>query len=326
MEGNQKSQLNLSKFCQMQVSRHLAQKVPFRLLQLYLTCLGKIYFLTHPNERELIRETIHQVFAGFMEPPALRQLIRRTLSGILDHYQEKLFLAYASEVKVKNYLTQRLQLRGTEELQQALAIGRGVILVTGHFGAVEFLPGALGLHGYPAAIIVRTQTKELAASLAKRAALINLNLIIPENGKVLPAALKALREGRILITEADEFGMWRLSESNTVNFLGFQIPSDRTLEVLQKRSGAPVLTAMVHRERHRRYTLNISPSLTPSPHGEVSKQCLHLLEKSIFEAPEQWYQWKEFGKVLSALPSRRVPGVPQPELVPQSGLVKYAHA
>ncbi len=141
---------------------------------------------------------------------------------------------------------------GTEELQQALAIGRGVILVTGHFGAVEFLPGALSLNGYPAAIIVRPQTRELAVSLAQRAALINLTLIIPENGKVLPAALRALREGRILITEADEFEMWRLHESQTVNFLGFQIPADRTLEVLQKRSGAPLLTALVRREPQRR--------------------------------------------------------------------------
>ena len=123
-----------------------------------------------------------------------------------------------------------------------------MILVTGHFGAVEFLPGALGLSGFPAAIIVRPQTRELAVSLAERAALINLTLIIPENGKVLPAALRALREGRILITEADEFEMWRRHESQTVNFLGFTIPADRTLEVLQKRSGSPLLTAFVRRE------------------------------------------------------------------------------
>ncbi len=208
------------------------------------------------------------------------------------------------EDKVKNYLSQRLQWRGTEELRQALHLRRGVIMVTGHFGAVEFLPGALGLNGYPAAIIVRPQTKELALSLAQRAALINLNLIIPENGKVLPAALRALREGRILITEADEFEMWRPHQSQTADFLKFQVPADRTLEVLQKRSGSPVLTALVRREPKRRYLVDISPTLEPAPGEGVGRQCLRRLEKAIFQAPEQWYQWKEFGKLISALPAQ----------------------
>jgi KDO2-lipid IV(A) lauroyltransferase len=303
METTNRPQLNLSKFCQMNVSRFLARRVPFRCSQMYLASLGKYYYLTHSQERELIRQTIRQVFGAYLEESALQKLCRQTFAGILSHYQEKLFLAYAPEAKVKQYLARRLELRGTQELQQALSLGRGVILVTGHFGAVEFLPGALGLSGFPAAIIVRPQTKELAASLAERAALINLTLIIPENGKVLPAALRALREGRILITEADEFEMWRRHEFQTVNFLGFNIPADRTLEVLQKRSGSPLLTAFVRREPKRRYTLDISPVSAPAAVYGASSHCLQLLEKAIYQNPEQWYQWKEFGKVISALPA-----------------------
>jgi KDO2-lipid IV(A) lauroyltransferase len=326
MDYRKKTQLNLSQFCQMHLSRLLAKRAPFCCSQLYLDCLGKLYYLTHPHEREVIRQTIRRVFGDRLEQLTLQQLFSRTFSGIFTHYQEKLFLAYAPESKVKTYLNKRLQVHGTEELQKALHVGRGVILVTGHFGAVEFLPGALGLNGYPAAIIVRPQTKELAVSLAQRAALINLTLIIPENGKVLPAALRALREGRILITEADEFEMWRVSESQTVNFLGFQIPADRTLEVLQKRSGAPLLTALVRREPKRRYTVDISSASPVPAYQEVSRQCLQVLERAIFGAPEQWYQWKEFGKVISARPEEHVPVVTQPKLVPHVSMTDYAHA
>ena len=207
-----------------------------------------------------------------------------------------------------------------------MARGRGVILVTGHFGAVEFLPGALGLSGFPAAIIVRPQTRELAASLTERAALINLTLIIPENGKVLPAALRALREGRILITEADEFEMWRRHESKTVNFLGFDIPADRTLEVLQKRSGSPLLTAFVRREPKRRYTLDILPAATPAAVYGAATQCLQLLEEAIYQNPEQWYQWKEFGKVISALPARPAGMAARPYPVRPVTVGTLAHA
>jgi lauroyl/myristoyl acyltransferase len=242
----------------------------------------------------------------------------------LTHYQEKLFLAYAPENRVKNYLTRRLQVQGAEKLQQALAVGRGVILVTGHFGAVEFLPAALSLNGYPAAIVVRPQTKELAASLARRAALIDLTLIFPENGKVLPAALRALREGRILITEADEFEMWRPGESPTLNFLGFQIQADRTLEVLQKRSGAPFMTALVRREPKRQYVVDIASPATLSAGQKVGPQCLQVLETAIYRTPEQWYQWKEFGKVIAPRPDGRKPAASPANLPPY--LIKPAYA
>jgi lauroyl/myristoyl acyltransferase len=325
MDSQKNTKRNLSKFCQMHVSRFLARRAPFRCSQMYLAGLGKLYYLTHPQEKELIRQTIRQVFSHRLDDTDLQKLYRRTFAGILAHYQEKLFLAYAPETKVKAYLSQRLQLHGTTGLDQALNAGQGVILVTGHFGAVEFLPAALALNGYPAAIIVRPQTRELAVSLAQRAALINLTLIIPENGKVLPAALQALRENRILITEADEFEMWRPSASQTVNFLGFQIPADRTLDVLQKRSGSPLLTALVKRQPQRRYAVDISPALTAASQI-AGRHCLHLLEQAIYHAPEQWYQWKEFGKVITARSAPAAAALELPHLLQPARFPGYARA
>jgi Kdo2-lipid IVA lauroyltransferase/acyltransferase len=326
MEPEEKSRRNLSKFCQMNLSRFLVGRAPLACSQLYLACLGRLYYFNHPQEQESIRRTIRRVFGERLDQSALEKLYRRTFAGILTHYQEKLFLAYAPTYRVKKYLTRRLQVQGAEKLQQALAGGRGVILVTGHFGAVEFLPAALSLKGYPAAIVVRPQTKELADSLARRAALIDLTLIFPEDGKVLPAALRALREGRILITEADEFEMWRLSESQTLNFLGFQIPADRTLEVLHKRSGAPFLTALVRRQPTRHYTVDISSPASAATAQEVNRQCLQVLETAIYRFPEHWYQWKEFGKVISTLPAGRQPVAAPDKLLPYVNKPAYAHA
>jgi lauroyl/myristoyl acyltransferase len=119
--------------------------------------------------------------------------------------------------------------------------------------------------------------------------------------------------------------MWRVSESQIVNFLGFQIPADRTLEVLHKRSGAPLLTALVRREPRQRYTMDISSPSWVSAGHELSCQCLHVLEKAIFQSPDQWYQWKEFGKVISAWPERQLPVTAKPKLVPSIGMASYAH-
>lgn len=314
---------NLSKFCQMPISRHLAPRLPFGFSQRLVALLGRLYYWRHPQERALICEAVNRVLAR--PSPLRRNFYRRVFDGIYEHYQEKLFLAYAPETRVKHFLGSRLVIRGGEALESALATGLGVILVTGHFGAVEFLPAALGLQGYPAAVIVRPQTPELAASMTRRAALVNLTVIIPEQGKVLPAALRALREGRVLITEMDEFEMWRHHQEHPVDFLGFSLPGDRTLDVLQKRSGAPVLTGLVHRQPHRRYALNIGAEITRQNPASVGQQCLRRLEQAIWSTPEQWYQWKEFGKVLATLPVRELPASVPQGTAAQPPLAPLAH-
>jgi KDO2-lipid IV(A) lauroyltransferase len=288
MDRPAKSTRNLSKFCQMPLSRHLSRRFPFQVSQSFVSFLGRLYYWRHPAERA--------------------------------------FLAYAGENAVRDFLHQRLALRGTGELLTALGQGRGVIMVTGHYGAVEFLPAALGLAGFPAAVIVRPQTPALAASMAKRAALVNLSLIFPENGKVLPTALRALRQGRILITEMDEFEMWRGQEDDFVNFLGFSLPGDRTLDVLQKRSQAPLFTALVHRQPQRCYTVDMQPILAPPSGQGVGSQCLQRLEQAIWSAPEQWYQWKEFGKLLATLPGQERPEPRTVATQRQPQLAQLAHA
>lgn len=220
--------------------------------------------------------------------------------GIFDHYHEKLFLAHSQVQGLEKFLKKHIRLKDEASLQEALHQGRGVILVTGHFGAVEFLPAVLAAHGYPVSIIMRFQTQSLQTSLLQRATLADLELIDADKGNVLVAALKALKQGRILITECDEFEQWRPNPKQEINFLGSSLAYDRTLDILQLRSGAPVILALVKREEEKRYQLHFSPIATatgPEKKG-VGEQCLELLEAAIYAAPGQWYQWKEFGKMI----------------------------
>ena len=95
----------------------------------------------------------------------------------------------------------QVRFAGKEHLQAALEQGKGVILVTGHFGAVEILPGSLVMNGFPTSMICRFQTNRLRESLGWRAESIGLNLLDADNGNVILTAMKALKAGQILITE-----------------------------------------------------------------------------------------------------------------------------
>jgi lauroyl/myristoyl acyltransferase len=293
--------LSLSKFLQMGFNCFLFRWLPFAMSRYYLATLGELYYLLHWRDKRLIRQTVTYIFRPRLGPEALEEKIRDTFTGIFDHYHEKLFTAYSHFKRLLKFLKDRIRLAGEEKLQEALAAGKGVILVTGHYGAVEFLPGALAVNGYPAAMICRFQTNRLRDSLTARARAVDLELIDADGGNIVLAAIKALKAGRILITECDEFDEWRLDPHRHSHFLGCPLPGDRSLDIIQKRSGAPVVTALVERHGGQSYTLNLTPVMNgTAASASVSDACLQVLEAAIQARPEQWYQWKKFGKMIKS--------------------------
>lgn len=300
-----KFSLNLSKFCQATFNVWLFRLLPFWVSRWYLFQLGKIYFFFKPKEKALIQATIRQVVGAELEPSSLKALIKQTFRGIIDHYHEKLFVAYSNFSRLLKFLKNRIKLNGEDELQRILAQGRGIILVTGHYGAVEFLPGALAVRGYPVTMICRFQTNRLRESLQKRAEAVGLQLVDSDKGNVFLAAVKALKNGRILITECDEFDEWRPAENQEVTFLNCSLTGDRTLDILRRRSGAPVVCGLMQRNGRKQYTLNLVPVPIASEAKTTGQECLKVLEASIQASPAHWYQWKKLGQMLDLKPEAR---------------------
>ena len=297
-----KISLSLSKFMQMKLNSFLFRLLPFSVSRCYIAFLGRLYYLLCWSEKTLIRKTIKYVFRRKTPAPILNKKVKAAFKGIFDHYHEKLFVGYSNFPRLLKFLRSRVSFAGAEHLQAALQDGQGVILVTGHFGAVEFLPGALALNGYPTSMICRFQTTRLRESMGERAEAVGLHLIDADEGNIIISAMKALKAGRILITECDEFDEWRPDPHRDSYFLNCRLPSDRTLELLRKRSGAQVITALVQRQGKKQYTCNLTPvgnGASPA-HPPIHEQCLSVLERTVEDCPEQWYQWKKFGKLIKS--------------------------
>lgn len=293
--------LSLSKFLQARLNVLIFRFLPFHSSRLYLQLLGKIYYNLKKKEKSHIESTLRTVWQDKRTPEELKALIKETFRGIIAHYHEKLFIAYNYLPNTLNFLRKSVKLTGEEDFKAALEKGKGMILVTAHYGAVEALPGALAVRGYPVTMILRFQTQRLKESLNKRAKPLGLELMDLDEGNVFMQAVQALKKGRILITECDEFEAWRALKNNTVTFLGEEFEGDRTLEILRKRSGAAVATALMHREGQKRFTMNLTTLFTnEDDNRSVSQAALSVLEKSIEKYPHQWYQWSDYGEKLEA--------------------------
>jgi KDO2-lipid IV(A) lauroyltransferase len=280
----------------------LMRYLPLRIGRAYIGLLGRAYFFINRSESDEIKRNLTAVIGRMSGRDSIDLVTRRTFRGVFSHYHEKLLTAYAKYHKVCHFIENRVVFKGQQLLDQALAQGRGAILVTAHFGAVEFLPTCLALNGYKVTMVVRFKTERLKRALSQRAARLGITLLDASEGEgVIFSACQSLKANQILITECDEFLSWRPNRCRQTSFLGCYCPLDRTLDILQRRYNSPVIMGLVCRLRNYHYGLelhSLNGSKQALANEGIAERALEALQWYICLAPEQWYQWKQVHLVL----------------------------
>jgi KDO2-lipid IV(A) lauroyltransferase len=292
--------LKISVFFQSRANVFLFQHMSPRVAKSYLHAIGFLYYLINRKEKREIEHNVRDVLQG-QDERHIRRVLRETFKGIFTHYFEKMFSAYLDYPTVRSYVDRHFSVEGIELLHKALEKGKGCVLVTAHWGAVEFIPWVLHTQRVPASVILECATANLARSLRGKLSNGDMQLISSEEGKsVFIRALQALASNRVLMTQCDEVDAWRRRVSHTIDLFGKRLFFDNTIDVLAHRSGAPVVAAFLKRTRGNRYTLileDVSVQRTPE---STARDCLSLWEKYVSRYPEQWYQWKKWGAMIAA--------------------------
>jgi lauroyl/myristoyl acyltransferase len=145
-------------------------------------------------------------------------------------------------------------------------------------------------------MVVKYKTQRLKMTMEGIARRAGVEALDAAEGSVMTRALAALRGGRIFITELDEMSSWKPTPSKVMNFFGRRVALDRTVELLHRRTGAPVLLALMERVGTMNYQLVIE---SPQEHHAAptglspDAQLLKRLEHYIYDAPDHWYIWKD---------------------------------
>jgi lauroyl/myristoyl acyltransferase len=231
-----------------------------------------------------------------------RRIARGVFRGLVKHYEEKMVNGFMSMPKIKRFIQSNICFEEHEQiLKEALGAGKGVLIATGHYGGLEFLPVYLAMRGYSTAVAAKFKSDRLMQIMIRRAKEIGLEVIVPGNGtNVLREASRVLGENKIFVIQCDEIDGWHIDRRLTLDFLGRKIHPDRMLNVLCRRTEAVLLFGVMHRENKNGYKL-----LLHRVEGETgvnaSIQTLRLLEGYISRHPEQWYEWRKyhrFGKPI----------------------------
>jgi len=191
-------------------------------------------------------------------------------------------------------LKKRVKLEGRENLDKALAKGKGVILVSAHFGNFPLMMGKLSLEGYKIAGIMRPMRDARVEKifLAKRNRLGVKTVYSQPRKTCVEDSIRSLRNNELLFIPIDQnFGTGGIF----VNFFGRQAATATGPIVLAQRTKAVVLPCFIVRQEDDTHKVVFEPPLILRE-GETDQETVginiqkltDIIESYIRRYPAQW--------------------------------------
>ena len=192
-----------------------------------------------------------------------------------------------------------IEIIGEDNYQKARAKNKGIIFISGHCGNWELLATAFGVRISPAAGVARAQNNPYLNSLLEKARYRYGNRIIYKKG-ALKGILSELKKNRTVSILMDQAVI--KEEGFIIDFLGRGAWTTKMPALLARKTGAPVLSAFIHRSNGR-HVITINPEIELSHDEDTEKAVIEdtkkltgLIEDYIKQHPTEWLwihrRWK----------------------------------
>lgn len=223
--------------------------------------------------------------------------------SILRNHAKNYYDFFRSTRLTLDDIRQLVQVNGIENLEKALARGKGVIFVTAHYGNLDIVSQTFAVRGYKVTTPAEHVKPEILFQHIVATRSSKGLTIIPVDGPLL-ALVRALKRNQLvgLVSDLD------VTKSGIpVRF--FDAPArlpDGHVQ-LALRTGAALLPAFSMRMPDNTFVADAEPALALKDSGDFQadvragvEQMARIMEKWIAAHPEQWVLfhpiWKEYGQ------------------------------
>jgi len=257
--------------------------------------LGTFMRYLSPRHYRIVLTNLRLAFGGEKEERELGRIARACYQHLGKCLMEFIRLPAMSAEEVKRTTCYE----GKEHLDQALAAGRGVILLTGHLGNWELVGARIAADGYPLSVIARAQRDDrLSDYIHDTRQQTGMRVLHREES--VRASLRALRSnelvGILLDQNAGDEGIF-------VDFFGHLASTAPGAAAFALRTGAVVVPTFGRRNPDDTHTIVVQEAVplirTGDLKQDIAANTAHytkLIEQQIRRQPEQWFwlhkRWK----------------------------------
>ncbi|MEI8345320.1 MAG: lysophospholipid acyltransferase family protein [Candidatus Omnitrophota bacterium] len=263
--------------------------------------LAKLMYYVCPVRKKTIRENMRIVFGTDGSARDLKKLHQLFYAHLMRLAFENLSALWTSPEKLK----QKVDVIGYEKVLKAAAQKKGILILTGHFGNWEMgaVGGMLGFAPFKGRFHILRKNivnKFVEKTLFGRFERAGLNVVPKRNS--LDRILGALADNDAVVFVMDQYAKPG-HDGILVDFFGRPAGTFRSLALVARVTGAPVLPMVCYRRPDGKHTLEFSDPVPWIEHPEADRE-IHLntlgynrlLEKMVLANPAQWLwshrRWK----------------------------------
>lgn len=261
--------------------------------------LGRLLYRFAPLRRKVVLENLRRVYA---EVPAdeIVRLAQAHYAHLGRLAWEFVYFSWLSKAR----RAKMVRVENIEAVERAHALGKGVCVLTGHFGNFEVSTVA-GISNFPDLpfkfYFVRRPVKPKWLERRVNRRFLEAGFgVLPKRG-ALDVILERLQQGDIVVFPFDQHAAPR--DGVRVDFFGHSAGTFRSLALIAQAAGAPVVPASSWREAPGQHVLRFEEALTPISHADVGEEIRRntraynaALEHLVLRRPAQWWwlhrRWK----------------------------------
>lgn len=242
------------------------------------------------KQRKIAKSNLELAFGNQRSPEEIKNLIKSNFLYIAKSGVETVAL-----IDNPGLLLKRVQLLGKENLEGALAKGKGVVLVSGHFGNFPVMVTRFALEGYKTNLVLRHLRDEKVDKmlLEKRNRLGITSIYNKPRTECVNKCLETLRRNEIVVMQIDQnFGS---GGGVFVDFFGRKAATPTGPVVFALRAKASIVPAFIVRQKNDDHIVIVEKEFDIEEKSTYDETVQHnitrltkIIESYIRRYPEEW--------------------------------------
>ena len=261
-------------------------RMPYSLVLVLGTAFGRLYYRVAARQRQRaiaqMQESLH------ISAEQADRIAVDLFKHLGQTFLEVMYMPALTPEKIKRYVSTE----NMHYLQDALAEGHGVVLLTAHIGNWEWLGAKLAMEGFPLTTVIKRQPNDQHTQILNEyREMVGIEVFARGTTELVGAA-KALKKGKILAFLADQDAG---NNGLFINFLGKMASTPLGPAVFAKRFSSPVVPVFMVRNPAGGHKVLVNKPLYYENTGNetadlysITEQMTKVIEDTIKEYPTEW--------------------------------------